>query len=242
MAWSFGNKNKSSYSSRNKKTFGQRMNSLKGSLKKAFIIAVAGTATIGGPGYYYYGTTKTQEVKVTSVDSNYVGWNDKTQQAIYDYKVTTDHGVYENKNTYMHMKFDSDELQNQIQAGKIYQVKSYGERFNMPFGIHNFFPNIVSAREITPAEIKARDQAKANELRQQQQAQHVAGTTPPTVPQQPTQQNAQPAGLSGQMITYEVIADGERVQMTVPVEAAGKVVINTVKPLVPPVAPKPPGQ
>jgi len=255
MAWSFRKKKKEdtgpTYATYRKQKKGPGFfSSLKGKAKKAFIIAVAGTAVIGGPGYYYYGTTHEEQVKVTSVDSNWVSWDSSKQEPVYDYKITTDHSVLENKNTYMHMKFDSKQLQHQFEEGKIYRVKTYGERFDLPFGIHDFYPNVISAHEVTPAEQKARTAAEQAAQAKQQKAQ-VAAVAPQqqqVVPQavQPAQQ--QPV-LSGSMITYEVVADGERVQMTVPVEAAGKITINKVSPLVPPTVyqqpqvqqPKPPG-
>ncbi|MBI1216594.1 MAG: hypothetical protein GC185_12350 [Alphaproteobacteria bacterium] len=255
MAWNFGKKKKSTSaptystygSNKKKKTFGQRMTSLKGTAKKAFLLAVAGTALVGGPGYYYYGTTHEQEVKVISVDNNWVRWDSDKQEPVYDYKITTDHGVLENKDTYMHVKFDSKELQDQFKEGKIYRVKTYGERFNLPFGMHDFYPNVLSAHEVTPAEQKARAEAAAKAQQKEAQAQGVqqqgAVVTPQANATAPVVVQQQPV-LSGSMITYEVVADGERVQMTVPVEAAGKITINKVSPLVPQVVqqqPKPPG-
>jgi hypothetical protein len=251
MAWSFGKKKKDepttfTYGSTRKKkgsSFGEKVGKLKGGLKKAFLIAVVGTAAVGAPGYYNYGTVHEQEVTINSVDNNWVRWDSSKQEPVYDYKITTDKGVMENQDAYLHLKFDSKELQQQFKEGKVYRVKTYGVRFNLPFGLHDFYPNVVSAHEVTPAEMAARKKAEveaqskeklaqAGAVQQQQQVapQQQTGIAP--VQQQPV--------LSGNVITYEVVADGERVQMTVPVEAAGKITINKVSPLVPS-APRPGG-
>ena len=217
-----------------KETFGQK---LKGGLRRAFTIAAFGGVVIGAPAYYNYGTVHEQEVKIKDVKNDYIRWDDKRNESIYEYKIVTDKGlVLENENTKLHLKFNSADIQDNVEAGKIYRVKYYGARIDVPF-IHTF-PNILSATEVTPEEIAERTKAAAaakaaaakaaGQQQQQQAAQPPAqanGTTTPTAPS---------GALSGTMITFETVAGGERIEISAPIEAASKITINKVTPLVPP--------
>jgi len=175
-----------------KQTFGQK---LKGGLRRAFTIAAFGGVVIGAPAYYNYGTVHEQEVKIKDVKNDYVRWDEKRNESIYEYKIVTDKGlVLENENTKLHLKFNSADIQDNVEAGKIYRVKYYGARIDVPF-IHTF-PNILSATEVTPEEIAERNKAAAaakaaaakaaqQQAGQQQQAaqpQPSGATTTPTAP------------------------------------------------------------
>src|SRR5690606_34944833 len=114
--------------------------------KKAALVTVAAGALVGGPAYYNYGTIQEQEVTVRQVQRDYVGWDAEKYQSIYDnYRIVTDKGTLRNEDAMLHMKFNSDQLQETVQTGKIYRVKTYG---NLPFGLVGS-PNIISMQEVT---------------------------------------------------------------------------------------------
>lgn len=258
-----------------KKTFKEKTAEFKGKLRRAFMLtALAGTA-IGGPLYYHYGTITEQEVKIKEVKEEWVRY-EEGKGSIYEYKLVTDKGqILNNKNTLLHLKFNSKDLHDQLSDGrgyqyapygetaeekkareaaspvnKVYKIKSYGARIDIPF-IHTF-PNVLSVREVTPEEMKARaeQRAAAEKARLQALGQNPNGQQQPangngTVVQPPQgggAQQAVPGALSGTMITFETVSGGQKIQMTVPIEAADKITINKVTPLVPPPAPKGPGQ
>jgi len=220
-----------------KKSFGQKVT---GGLKRAFMIAVLGGAAVGGPAYYNYGTVHEAEFKIKDVRNDYVKWDEKRGEAIYEHKIVTDKGmVLENENSKLHFKFNSSDIQDNMEAGKIYRVKYYGARIDVPF-IHTF-PNILSATEVTPEEIAARNKAAADAKAAQAKAAQAAGQPQAGQPQGQQQQGQQPkpqvasaAPLSGTMITFDTVVGGERVNITAPVEAANQITINKVTPLVPP--------
>jgi hypothetical protein len=255
-----------------KKTFKEKMANLRGTLKRAFILTTLAGVTIGGPAYYHYGTVKEVEVKVKDVKSEWQYYDSKKGESVYEYKIVTDRGqVLANKNTKLHFKFNSKDIQEQLNEGrssysyyspwgsddstksekpkgpeakdKIWHIKYYGARIDIPF-IHTA-PNILSVREVTQDELKARAEADAarRQANGQQQPGQPNNVQQPNGQQQPVQQ-VQPSGqLSGTMITFETVVDGQKIQMTVPIEAANKITVNKVTPLVPvaPVVPKGPG-
>ena len=254
-----------------KKSFNEKMTDLKGKAKRAFILSTLGVGVIGGPLYYHYGTIHEQDVKIKEVKENWLRY-EEGKGSVYEYQIVTDKGtILANKNTFLHMKFNSKDIHEQLSDGrgyqytpynetpeqkkereaaspvnKVYHVKYYGSRIDIPF-IHTF-PNLLSVREVSNDELQARAKAAAEARAAQQQAQGLKpGETQPvngqTVVQPPQgggQQTAVSGALSGTMITFETVSNGQKIQMTVPIEAADKITINSVKPLVP-TAPKPPG-
>jgi hypothetical protein len=133
-------------------------------------------------------------------------------------------------------------------ANKVYKIRYYGAKIDVPF-IHTT-PNLLSVREITPEELQARAEQRAAAEQARQEALGQKGQQQPNGQQQPANGTVTPApannngaatGLSGTMITFETVAGGQKIQMTVPIEAADKITINKVTPLVPTQQPKPPG-
>jgi hypothetical protein len=258
-----------------KQSFGQKV---KGTLRRIFMLSVVGGTFIGGPAYYQYGTVTTEEVKVKEVKSVWDHYDSKKGESVYNYKIVTDKGkVLKNENTTLHFKFNSKDIQDQLNDGrdaynytpsynwfggddenggrqqeqkkkdpaldpsnKVWRIKYYGARIDIPF-IHTY-PNVLSVEEVSRDELAAR--AKAQQQAQRDQNQQIKKDQQGAV--QPGQQNGTvttpaPAGaLSGTMITFETVVNGQRIELTVPIEAAGKVTVNKVSPLVPP-APKGPG-
>ncbi|MDE1152480.1 MAG: hypothetical protein PW788_08080 [Micavibrio sp.] len=219
------------YSYGKKKGFGEK---LKGGLRRVFMIAAIGGAAVGAPAYYNYGTIHEQEVKLKDVKNDYDHWDSGKQEAVYNRKVITDKGlVLENENTKLHLKFNSPDIQDNLEAGKTYKIRYYGGRIDVPF-IHTF-PNLLSAVEVTPEELAERAKAQAAQKAAEQKA---AGQQQPQQAQQQNQQqgNGQQqasAALSGTMITFETVAGGQKIEITAPIEAASKITINKVTPLVP---------
>lgn len=252
-----------------KKSFGDKV---KGGLRRVFTFAVLGGVFVGAPAYYEYGTVKTEEVKIKEVKSEWDHYDSKKGEAVYNYQLITDKGqVIGNKNSLMHFKFNSKDIQDQVNdgrdsynssnssssspwsifngasdnsdqpkkdptldpSGKTWRIEYYGARIDVPF-IHTY-PNVLSVTEVTKDELAARAKAQ-QQARHDQQAQvkkDQANGQP-----QPGQTTAAPAGaLSGTTITFDTVVDGERVTITAPIEAAGKVQVNKVAPLVPPKGP-----
>lgn len=245
-----------------KKNFGEKA---KGALRRVFILSALGGVFVGGPLYYNYGTVHEAEFKVKDVKETYKGYDQKKGQSIYETRIITDKGlVLKNENTLLHAKFNSTDITEQLKEGressyysyygnqnddnkdkgpkaedKVWRIKYYGARIDIPF-VHTQ-QNILSIQEVTPEELAARNKAaqEARKAQQQQQGQQQ------TQPQQGTVvqpgQTAPAGALSGTMITFETVVDGQKIQMTVPIEAANKITVNKVTPLVPNAAPKGPG-
>lgn len=244
-----------------KKNFGEKA---KGALRRVFILSTLGGVFVGGPLYYNYGTVHEAEFKVKEVKEQYKGYDQKKGQSIYETRIITDKGlVLKNENTLLHAKFNSQDITDQLKEGrnsysyydyygnnnnrdnkkeepkaedKVWRIKYYGARIDIPF-IHTQ-QNILSIQEVTREELAARNKA-AQEARQQQQQQEQAQPQQGTVVQ--PGQTAPAGALSGTMITFETVVDGQKIQMTVPIEAANKITVNKVTPLVPQAAPKGPG-
>jgi hypothetical protein len=254
-----------------KQNFGQKV---KGALRRIFMLSVIGGTFVGAPAYYQYGTITTEEVKVKEVKSVWSHYDSKKGESVYNYRITTDKGrVLKNENTTLHFKFNSKDIQEQLNDGrdaynykpyswygddgsapqkeekkdpaldpsnKVWRITYYGARIDIPF-IHTY-PNVLSVEEVSRDELAAR--AKAQQEARRDQAQQIKKDQGAVVP--PGQQNgtvttpAQPAALSGTMLTFETVVNGQRIELTVPIEAAGKVTVNKVTPLVPP-APRGPG-
>lgn len=229
-----------------KSGFSKAKESVTNAFRKAVMVTLAAGTFIGAPGWYYYGSVEEKEVKVTSVEANWQGWDDSKNEGIYERRIVTTGGTYQNSDTYTHLKFDSKELQDQFKEGQTYRIKSYGYRFSIPFG-YELRPNIIEAKLVTPEEIKERQRAKETAeqqaARKAAQAQQNGAATPAAGTAAGAVQPQQ--ALSGNMVTIEMISDGQRIQMTLPVEVIGKVTVNKVSPLNPPApapaAPKPPG-
>ncbi len=212
---------------------------LKGTLKKAFIGTVAAGALVGAPGYYNYGTTQTQVVTTTAVTAN-SEWNQKESRFEYTYSIDTDKGYFRNESSLPHLKSDGDteKLYREMNSGRTYVLKSYG------FRALGATPNILEAREMTKAEIEKYQKQMSDKdgvpLSQQKQ-----NLPQPAAPVGQGVVVAPPVSgiLSGRVTTLDVLsADGSNtVQLTMPVEAAGKVTVNSITPLrpsAPPAGPK----
>jgi hypothetical protein len=254
-----------------KKTFKEKAGDFGSKLKRAFIMATIGGAAIGGPAYYHYGTIHEQEVKIKEVKSEYVRYDEDKGAIYNYKIITDKGTVLANENTLLHLKFNSKDIQDMLAEGrdtyvpydespadkkareaaspanKTYKIRYYGSRIDVPF-IHTF-PNLLSVREVPREELEARAKAQADARRAQQQAQNGQNGQPqavvqPNGQQQPVQGGGQQAAvgaLSGTMITFETVVDGQKISMTVPIEAANKITVNKVQPLVPGATPRAPG-
>ncbi|MEZ0225713.1 MAG: hypothetical protein ACAH83_14250 [Alphaproteobacteria bacterium] len=256
-----------------KQNFGQKV---KGALRRIFMLSVIGGTFIGGPAYYQYGTIKTEEVKVKDVKAVWDHYDSKKGESVYNYRITTANGtVLKNENTTLHFKFNSKDIQDQLNDGrdaynytpsynwfggddgnsqqeqkkkdpaldpsnKVWRIKYYGARIDIPF-IHTY-PNVLSVEEVSRDELAARAKALADAKRDQGQQikKDQQGAVTPGQQNGTVTTPAQPAALSGTMITFTTVVNGQSVELSVPIEAAGKVTVNKVTPLVP-TPPKGPG-
>jgi hypothetical protein len=171
-------------------------------------LAVAG----GGPIAYEYGTVKTQTVKVES----YAG----DQETGYTMK--TDKGNFNIERSRLHLqsKEDARDIYWPINPGETYDIKTYGWHL-----LGSWQPNIIDAHKVSDEELLKREA----DLKKQKDKDKTNTNT--TTTQTGNTTTTQPA-LSGQMVTTNVIINGYNVQITIPVEAAGKVTINSVAPVV----------
>lgn len=95
-------------------------------------------------GLFLYATTGTERITIKEIRFG-------QDQAVTKYMIYTRDGqVLKNANTIFFMKFKSDELFMKLKAGKTYEVKTCGLR--VPF--LGWYKNIITAREIKPAEKK----------------------------------------------------------------------------------------
>ncbi len=213
-------------------------------IKKAVAATVAATVLLGAPGYYLYGTIKTEDVKVTGYTMG--RWDSQEGKYVYDRKVSTNKGDFVDRNSLFHLKGDSktEEIWQMVDRGKTYRVTYYGHN------IGPFSRNLLDVREITEEELKAEAEAKkqANaEARAAAEANAEAQKTGTQQAQPPSGVNAtQPAqtgaAFSGRVTMYNIITDDGKslVQVTVPAEVpVTSVKVNSVTPLSPPPASPP---
>lgn len=194
--------------------------------KVALVTAVAAVPAV--PVAYNYGTLQDNTITVTDYELNKDG--KKGHHVIY-----TDRGTYNLEPARLHFQSadDTDRMMRGVYRGSTYDISSYGYRLGM-----GWQPNIHELRRVSDQELAQRRRAAEGS-------------------QQPADATATPAGaapvaasgaLSGQMITTTVTVNGYAVEITLPAEAAGKVSIASVKPVVAtpavvapaPVAPPPP--
>jgi len=210
-------------------TFKEKLGTMKGNamraFKKAAAVTLIGGAVIGGPAYYNYGTIQEQEVVVRTIQRDYVGYDKKTYESIYDnYRIVTDKGTFRNENSMLHAKFNAEQVHSTTERGKTYRIKSYG---HLPFGMVGS-PNIISMEEVTPEEIAERNRAREEMLKQQQaergEAAPADGKTPAAAtPAQPGQKV-----LSGATSKVIITAEGYDVELTVPAEVVNDIRVNKV--------------
>ncbi len=108
---------------------------------KIVIVCVLGVVLLAGVGWgRYYVIGQSFEVKVRSLHNKIIKGDDK-------YLVFTDKGVFENVDTWVWLKFDSSEVQNGLDAGECYRIRTRGLRIP----VLSWYKNIQS---ITPIECK----------------------------------------------------------------------------------------
>jgi hypothetical protein len=195
-----------------KKTFKQKFNDA----AKKVLLWTGLAGAVGGPVAYEYGTIETQTVKVISYQGDEKG----------NYTLKTDKGAFNIEKSRLHFQTTEDvfNLYWPINNDGTYDIKTYGWHL-----IGGWQPNIIDVQPVSAEELQKRkeDQAKKNKK----------DNTATTTTQSGTNNNGGTAttttgALSGQMITTNVIINGYNVQITIPVEAAGKVTINSVAPVV----------
>lgn len=190
----------------------------KGAMRKVFIgAAAAGVAAV--PAYYQYGTIETETARVHYANTNY-SWDAKAGEYKTEYVVRSSKGNFSNETSLLHAKFKgaAEEISGQLSSGKTYDITYYGIDFGP------FERNILSVREVTEQELQARAQQRG------------ANPAQAGAPSAQTQTGGAAAGaLSGRMMTQDLVSsDGKTsVQVTVPVEAVGKVTVNSVTPIQP---------
>lgn len=223
-------------------------------------------AIAAGPAWYHYGTIEVKDVVVKKVDDGCEWSMEKRENICGDPLITTTKGVYTNTNSLLSLKFNAKDIQEDLEerypmwrrAGwggaekkepdTVFAIKSYGYRFEVPLIGWKFYPNIVDIREVTEEEMAAREEARKlrDEIKKQERAEAMGLVADPatvqpgqvTVTLPPAAVQQQVAGvLSGNVTTLDLFANGYRVQITMPVEAAGKITVNNVQSLNPPQPP-----
>jgi len=210
-------------------TFKEKLGTMKGNavraFKKAAAVTLIGGAVIGGPAYYNYGTVQEQEVTIRTVQKDYVGYDSKKYEAIYDnYRIVTDKGTFRNENSMLHMKFNADQVQSTVEKDKIYRVKSYG---HLPFGLVGS-PNIIDMTEVTPEEIAERNRAREEMLKQQQEERRTVEPGDKATPAAATPAQPGQKVLSGATTKVIITAEGYDVELTVPAEVVNDIRVNKV--------------
>lgn len=223
--------------------FGKKPKTFKEKLTTAFRKAVAGTCLGGalfGVGYYQYGTEQTFQATVTGQHP------DVLEKAIYT--VVTDKGKFTLEKSFFHGQSvdEAAALYFQVNEGRTYDFTTYGVHL-----LGKWQPNIIAARELTPAEVLGRAKQKELErtrvLKARVPGPVAAENTDPAVVLDAVQVQS---CLSGEMVTSSIELNGHRYKITLPREAAGKIAIAPEAPAVaveapavvvqPPSPPRPP--
>lgn len=199
------------------------------------------------PVYYQYGTVQEQDVKVHSYVQN-TKYNYETRRTEGSYLLKTDKGNFVIETSLPHLQ-DQDDVMNvwrPIYTGKTYHIKTYGFHIG-----GNWQPNILEAREVTADELKEREKVRAEALAKEGKPAQPPAATVTTAPagtqQQPVVTTTQPVVVqqqqtfSGEVVTYPVVVGGYSVQLTIPVEAVGRITVNSVRPVVTAPVVNPPG-
>lgn len=194
--------------------------------KAALVTAVAAVPAV--PVAYTYGTMQDNTVTVTDYEMNKDG--KQGHHVIY-----TDRGTFNLEPSRLHFQSaeDTERMFRGIYRGDTYDISTYGYHIGL-----GWQPNIHELRRVSAQELERR-RADA----EKQAAPQAQGAT--AAPQQAGATPVAAAGaLSGQTITTTVTVNGYAVEITIPAEAAGKVSIASVKPVVaaPVVAPTAPPQ
>lgn len=184
---------------------------------------VYGSGSYDDPMYFYGGDEP-------GGSSSFFAYTPEPAPGTYEYIIHTDRGSFRNADTYSHLKFDSEDLQQRLAVGQTYHIKSYGISFDFWGKALDFSPNILKAYPLTELDIQERDAA----MTEKDKKEDVPGqgtVQPPTVAagQGPVQQQQT---MSGEMVTYPVVVGGYSVQLTIPAETVGKVTVNSVRPAV----------
>ncbi len=211
-----------------KKTFGDKV---KGGLRKTFL-GVAAIGAVGGVGYYNYGTVKTERVTITDQQRDYVSGEG------YSHTVQTNAGSFVNESSRLHLKSkeETDALIWRLDRGKTYEIKSFGIDFGP------FERNILEAREIPAAQLRAEAEQRAREAAAKGQPAAAQQPGAPAAAAAAAATALPPSGtLSGQMETVSLLSTDGRgvVEVTMPIEARGKVFVNKVQPTAPAAATAP---
>ncbi len=182
--------------------------------KAALITAVATVPAV--PVAYNYGTLQNDTITVTDYEMNKDG--KEGHHVIY-----TDHGTFNLEPSRLHFQSaeDTNRMMRGIYRGDTYDISTYGYHIGM-----GWQPNIHELRRISAQEAAERRRAaEAKDAKPQDQANAAA-------PQQAGAAPTATGALSGQTVTTTVTVNGYAVEITLPIEAAGKVSIASVRPVV----------
>lgn len=209
-------------------------------LKKIALAALL-AAGIGG---YPYGTMDTQEVKVTGKqDNTNWGWNKEAgrSEITGNCRISTDKGSFVIDQSLFHMQSQQDviDICDNIYRGNTYRLETYGLHI-----AGDWQPNIIGSEEVSKEELESR-KAEAIKLKEEHREKKAALADSPTSASaafgegSPPSAAAQSPAGTGEVVTYPVIVGNCRVQITIPAEVVGRVVVNACTPVAPAAAPKP---
>lgn len=177
--------------------------------KVALYSAVAAGAA--APVAYEWGTVRHDTITVTDYEFNKDG--ETGRNVIY-----TDRGTFNMEPA--RLRFQSSEdttrMMRDVYRGNTYDITTYGWHIGM-----GWQPNIYSIRRLSAEELEKRKKEQQDPRQGGQQQVAATGAVATAAPK-----------LSGQMVSTTVTINGYAIDIALPVEAAGKVVISDVRPVV----------
>lgn len=112
--------------------------------KYMFMLVMTGFALVAGSSAYYQ-MQPPETVRATVTDKGSTVSGDKDGVAS-KYLIYTDKGTFENVNSVLSHKFNSDEIQGSITRGQQYDITVKGFR-SQPFGVYQ---NVLTVTPVTP--------------------------------------------------------------------------------------------
>lgn len=225
-----------------------------GGLRTAFMATLVVGGVAAWPTYRYT-TVETVEAKITSYQNNEnCNWNyekGKQECSKLSHTFNTNKGTFINEPGLFKSEEETRQIWSNAYINGTYRFETYGVDFGP------LEKKVVSMTRVSEEELRERAQQraeaekarKAEEARLKAEAAAAAGIPQPQQAQ--GAQGVQPAagtpvvvqqGLSGRVSTIDIVHNNNVIQLTVPVEAVGKVTINNVTPLALPAQPQPPQQ
>lgn len=217
-----------------KNAFGRQKKGVIGSLKSAFRkaaigagVLVGGAATLGGAGYYQFGTTQTFLVEDISV-SEESNWNEDWTEETITYTIEANGEELKDESSILHGKLGDNKIAKKLEDGEAYLITTYG-------GFGPFTPNITKAIPMNDEQIEAYKEAQKPKPKPKPTPGNPNPGGEGTTPEEgSTNPGTQPTnGLPSLQAAADVIkADGAKLEAAgTKLEASGEKMSETVKKL-----------